>query len=59
MVSQSGAKEQPRLLNAAIEAFKLPDLRSKILFTFAMLVVFRFIAQVPLPGIDQDSLKNL
>ena len=59
MVSQSEAKEQPRLLNAAIEAFKLPDLRSKILFTFAMLIVFRFIAQVPLPGIDQAQLQNL
>ena len=59
MVSQSGTKEQPRLLNAAIEAFKLPDLRSKILFTLGMLVVFRFIAQVPLPGIDQAQLQNL
>ena len=58
MVSQSGTKEQPRLLNAAIEAFKLPDLRSKILFTLGMLVVFRFVAHVPVPGVDTQALSQ-
>ncbi|MFC1953030.1 hypothetical protein ACFLWR_02745 [Chloroflexota bacterium] len=42
---------RPRLLQAMFDAFRLPDLRRRILFTFAMLVAFRFIAHVPLPGV--------
>ncbi|MFC1918707.1 preprotein translocase subunit SecY [Chloroflexota bacterium] len=50
---------KPRLLQALIDAFHLPDLRRRILFTVAMLVVFRFIAHVPLPGVNADALHNL
>ena len=50
---------RPRLLQAAIDSFRIPDLRAKILFTLAMLLVFRFMAQVPIPGVDQDRLDNL
>jgi preprotein translocase subunit SecY len=35
----------------------LPDLRRKILFTLGILVVFRFIAHVPLPGVDIEALQ--
>jgi len=49
----------PRLLQAAIDAFSLPDLRSKILFTLALLTIFRFAAHIPMPGIDQQALNNL
>ena len=49
----------PRLLQAAIDAFSLPDLRSKILFTLALLTIFRFAAHIPMPGIDQQALSNL
>jgi len=41
------------------DAFRLPDLRRRILFTLGMLVVFRFIAHVPLPGVDADALQQL
>jgi len=41
------------------DAFRLPDLRRRILFTLGMLVVFRFIAHVPLPGVDPDALEQL
>src|SRR5262245_29110830 len=34
------------------------DLRNKILFTIAMLLVFRFMAYVPVPGIDPASLSK-
>src|SRR5438270_862383 len=44
---------------ALLEAFKTPDLRNKILFTLGMLVVFRFLAHVPLPGVDQTQLQNV
>jgi preprotein translocase subunit SecY len=42
-----------------IDAFSLPDLRRKLLFTIGMLVIFRFVAQVPVPGVDQDALSTL
>ncbi len=42
-----------------IQAFKIPDLRKKILFTLGALVVFRFAAHIPLPGVDNQALKQL
>src|SRR5919204_1644758 len=44
---------------ALLEAFRTPDLRNKILFTLGMLVVFRFLAHVPLPGVDQTQLQSV
>src|SRR5579859_5448789 len=35
----------------------IPDLRNKILFTLGMLLVFRLVAHVPVPGIDPQSLQ--
>jgi preprotein translocase subunit SecY len=42
-----------------IDAFSLPDLRRRILITIGILVVFRFIAHVPVPGVDQNALQSL
>lgn len=50
---------RPRLLQAAIDAFHLPDLRRRLLITIAILVVFRFVAHVPLPGVDTNALRQL
>jgi len=50
---------RPRLLQAMIDAFSLPDLRRRILFTLGILVVFRFVAHVPLPGVDPVALQEL
>ncbi|MFC1949685.1 preprotein translocase subunit SecY [Chloroflexota bacterium] len=50
---------KPRLLQALIDAFRLPDLRRRILITFGILVAFRFIAHIPLPGVNTDALKTL
>ncbi len=49
---------QPRLIQAMRDAFLLPDLRHKLLFTFGMLVVFRFLVHVPLPGVDLAALAE-
>jgi len=49
---------QPRLIRAMMDAFALPDLRRKLLFTFGILVVFRFMVHVPLPGVDLDALHK-
>lgn len=47
------------MLQAVINAFKIADLRRKILFTLAMLVVFRIVAHVPVPGADLSKIANL
>jgi preprotein translocase subunit SecY len=52
-------QNRPRLIQAMLDAFHLPDLRQRILFTFAMLVAFRFVAHVPLPGVQPEALKTL
>jgi len=57
--SEAPAGKFPRLLQAAIDAFKFPDLRNKILFTLGILALYRFIAYIPIPGIDQARLDNL
>jgi preprotein translocase subunit SecY len=41
-----------------IDAMRVPDLRAKILFTLAMLTVFRFVAHVPVPGVDIQALNQ-
>ena len=46
------------MLQAVINAFKIPDIRRKILFTLAMLVIFRLIASVPVPGVDREGIRN-
>jgi preprotein translocase subunit SecY len=50
--------QRPRLLQAAVDAFAQPDLRKKILFTLAMLVIFRFVAHVPIPGVNRELLSD-
>lgn len=47
------------MIQAMLNAFRLPDLRRKLLFTFAILVIFRFIAHVPVPGVDIAKLQQL
>lgn len=39
-------------------AFKIKELRQKILFTFAMLVVIRFGSQLPVPGVDGNVFRQ-
>jgi len=50
---------RPRLLQALIDAFSLPDLRRRILFTLGIFVIFRFVAHVPLPGVNADALGEV
>ncbi|MCC7105265.1 MAG: preprotein translocase subunit SecY [Chloroflexi bacterium] len=47
------------MLNALLRAFRLPDLRQKLIFTAAMLLLFRFISHVPVPGANLESLRQL
>lgn len=38
------------------QIFKIPDLRKKILIVLGILVVFRLLAAIPIPGIDRERL---
>lgn len=48
-----------KIIGPIINAFRIPDLRQKLLFTLAMLIVFRFAAHVPVPGVDLAGLREL
>src|SRR5581483_10236203 len=47
------------LLEALVNAFRLPELRNKILFTGFILVVFRLFANVALPQAKPEALAQL
>jgi preprotein translocase subunit SecY len=47
------------MIEAAINSFRIPDLRQKILFTAGILIIFRFIANVPVPGVNLEALQSL
>ncbi len=47
------------MLQAAVNALKIPDLRGKILFTLGILLLFRFVATIPVPGVDREILAQL
>src|SRR5207245_4149060 len=47
------------VLKAFANAFKIPDLRKKILFTLAIIAVFRLGSAIPAPNIDLAALHNL
>ncbi len=46
------------MLSSIIAAFKVPELRNKILFTLAILALYRFGAYVPVPGIPFNEFAN-
>lgn len=46
------------MLTTLKNAFKIKELRNKILFTFAMLVVIRLGSQLPVPGVDRHYFSN-
>ena len=47
------------MLDTLRNLFKIPDLKKRLLFTSAMLVVVRLGSHLPLPGIDKEAMANL
>jgi preprotein translocase subunit SecY len=47
------------MLETLRNAWKIPDLRKKILFTIAMLIVYRIGSHIPNPGIDAKAFSDL
>src|SRR3954449_7253269 len=50
--------QRPRLLQPQMEARAQPDVRAKLAVVFAMLVICRLVAHVPIPGVNPALLKQ-
>jgi len=47
-----------KLWQSLVNAWKIPELRAKLLFTAAMIAIYRFGCYVPTPGIDIQALEE-
>lgn len=47
------------MFSALRDVFRLPDLKSKILFVLGILFVFRLGAHIPTPGVDAKAMASL
>ena len=47
------------MLQTIGKAWKIPEIRRKIIFTLLMLVVFRIGSNIPVPGIDRSMLEQM
>lgn len=48
-----------RIIKPIVNAFKVPELRKKLLFTIFIFIVYRIAAHLPVPGVDLQALKIL
>src|ERR1700722_20262819 len=48
-----------RFVEALKNMFRIPDLRNRVLFTLALLGVYRIGAHIPTPGINADVLAEM
>lgn len=48
-----------QFVEVARNAFRLPDLRRKILYTIFILMIYQFATHIPVPGINRDALNQL
>ena len=46
------------MFDSLLNAFRAPDIRRRILVVLGLLIVFRFLAAVPVPGIDRSQLEQ-
>jgi preprotein translocase subunit SecY len=46
------------VFESLLNAFRAPDIRRRILFVLGILIVFRFLAHVPVPGVDRAQLSQ-
>ena len=45
------------MFDSLLNAFRAPDIRRRILFVLGVLIIFRFLAHVPVPGVDREALS--
>jgi preprotein translocase subunit SecY len=46
------------VFDSLLNAFRAPDIRRRLLYVAGILIVFRFLAHVPVPGVDQEQLRT-
>jgi preprotein translocase subunit SecY len=46
------------VFDSLLNAFRAPDIRRRLLYVLGILIVFRFLAHVPVPGVDQTQLAQ-
>jgi preprotein translocase subunit SecY len=46
------------VFDSLLNAFRAPDIRRRIFYVLAILIIFRFLAHVPVPGVDKAQLAN-
>ena len=47
------------MFQTLLNAWKIPDLRKKLLYTILMLIIFRFGSFIPVPGINAEMIKEM
>ncbi len=47
------------MLSRLANVFRVPDLRNKVVFTLAIIALYQFGANVPVPGVDWHNLQQL
>jgi len=47
------------MIKTIAQAWKIPDIRKKIVFTLLMLLIFRIGSNIPVPGIDRSVLQEV
>ena len=53
----ANAIKRPGVWTALRNAWKVEDIRKKLVYTFAMLVVFRLVGVIPAPGVDYAAVQ--
>jgi preprotein translocase subunit SecY len=46
------------VFDSLLQAFRAPDIRRRLLFVAFILIIFRFLAHVPVPGVDRTALAE-
>jgi len=47
------------MLGTVVNIFRIRDLRNKVLFTVALLIIYRVGFHIPVPGFDQAAIANI
>ena len=46
------------MLQSLLNAWRLPDLRKKLLFTAMIIAIYRLGCYIPVPGVDVQAIKS-
>lgn len=48
-----------QVLTKLVQAWQVPDIRRKLIFTAFILLIFRLVAHIPVAGVDRGALQSL